>query len=141
MNELQELLQNINPSFVGRYGRSSLSSVLAKAEQVIFDKLLKSREISDIEGARTILAQLHSGDTPTSLNNFDAYVGQLHSLKKPDKFAVDLAELMSEVNNSENPQAVLEGLVRHGLFLLELLKPSSNTFGCSDNFFGRHYKN
>ena len=116
MNHLRELIGSIEPTqtrWSGTYGRATMSSLLARAEQVIFDDLLSNREVSDAAGARRMLAELHAADNPKTGILFDDYVTTLRNLQTPDTFALELTDLMREVAESSNPEAVLREIVAH----------------------------
>ena len=112
MNHLRELIRNINPGKItARYGRNTSSSILARVEQVIFDQLLQDREITDVAGARRMLSNLHAQDAPDTSMAFSEYLDKLESMQTPDKFTVELTELMTEVNESTNPMGLLQQFI------------------------------
>ena len=90
----------------------TLNSLLARAEQTIYDRLLINREI-DSAGAAELLTNLHAGDDLYTRTSFTEYLSRLQGLDDTSDFSFALDELMQEVNNSTNPAETLLYMVNH----------------------------
>ena len=108
MNHLRNIIRGIESPDLKKTGNEeNISSLLARVEQVIYDRLSLNREISDVDGAKKLLTRLHSSEA----GSFDEYMDSLHNLKSEDKFSIALEDLMSEVAKSDNPAKILLALV------------------------------
>ena len=109
MNDLSDLITSFTATRQN-LGTNTLNSVFARAEQVIYDRLLINREI-DPAGASELLARLHAGENLYQRESFTSYLERLRALDDDSDFSFALDELMQEVNNTANPTETLLHLV------------------------------
>ncbi len=92
-----------------------LSNLLAKVEQLVFDKQgVPIAATGPLQEAKLLLTQLHAGQTAESQLNFQAYLTNLDALVETGKtgeYGNSLLALMRAVGETDNPSETLLSIV------------------------------